>query len=154
QHSQGPLRRKRMKFSKFMGLPAAGLRRRGVLSGFQAKGVLRRGGVGQLLLISATGLLVAAGLAACQLVTIDYVFVASSASTSSGPKGQIDTFAADSQSGALRKGAATVSSGGVDPVAMAVSADYTNLYVAHAGDNTVVHFAVAPNGVLTAKDTL
>lgn len=142
-----------MKFSKFMGPPATGLRRGGVLSEFQAKGVLRRGGVGQLLLVSAVGLLVATCLAACQLVTIDYVFVASSASTSSG-KGQIDTFAADSQSGALRKGAATVSSGGVDPVAMAASADYTNLYVAHAGDNTVVHFTVAPNGVLAAKDTL
>ncbi len=124
------------------------------LSGSTAKGFLRRGGLGQLFLVSAIGLLVATFLAACQLVTIDYVFVASSAGTSSGPNGQIDTFAADSQSGALRKGAATVSSGGVDPVAMAISGDYTNLYVAHAGSNTVVHFAVAPNGVLNAKDSL
>ena len=37
---------------------------------------------------------------------------------------------------------------------MAVSGDYTNLYVANHGDNTVVHFAIASNGVLTAKDTI
>jgi DNA-binding beta-propeller fold protein YncE len=80
--------------------------------------------------------------------------VASSAPSTTSPNGQIDTYASDSQSGALRKGAATVSSGGVDPVAMAVSSDYTNLYVANAGNNTVVHFEIAPNGVLTAKDTV
>jgi len=129
-----------MKFSKISGSMVTGLR--------------FRGGLGQLFLVSAIGLIVATFLAACQLVTIDYVFVASSAGTSKGPNGQIDTFAADSQSGALRKGAATVSSGGVNPVAMAISGDYTNLYVAHAGSNTVVHFSVAPNGVLSAKDSV
>lgn len=107
----------------------------------------------QLFLVSTIGLLMATFLAACQLVTIDYVFVASAATASNG-NGQIDTFAADSQSGALRKGAATVSSGGAGPVAMAASSDYTNLYVAHAGSKSVVHFAIAPNGVLTSKDTV
>ena len=68
---------------------------------------MRRGGLGQLFLVSAIGLLVATFLTACQLVTIDYVFVASSAGTAAGTNGQIETFAADSQSGALRKGAAT-----------------------------------------------
>jgi 6-phosphogluconolactonase len=129
-----------MKFSKFAGSPATGVR--------------RWGGLSQLVLVSAIGLLVASLLTACQLVTIDYVFVASSAGTSTSPNGQIDTYAADSQSGALRKGAATVSSGGVTPVAMAASADYTNLYVANAGNDTVVHFAIAANGVLTSKDTV
>src|ERR1700739_63068 len=122
----GPRRRKRMKFSK----------------------------LSQLFLVSTIGLLVATLLTACQLVTIDYVFLASSAPAASSPNGQIDTYAADSQSGALRKGAPTVSSGGVTPVAMAVSPGYSNLYVAHAGNNTVVHFDVATNGVLTAKDTV
>jgi 6-phosphogluconolactonase len=122
----GPPRRKRMKFSK----------------------------LSQLFLVSTIGLLVATLLTACQLVTIDYVFVASSGAASGSSNGQIDTFAADSESGALRRGAATVSSGGVDPVAMAVSGAYTNLYVANAGDDTVVHFAISPNGVLTAKDTV
>lgn len=129
-----------MKFSKFAGSPATGIR--------------RWGGLSQLFLVSAIGLLVASLLTACQLVTIDYVFVASSAGTATSPNGQIDTYAADSQSGALRKGAAAVSSGGVTPVAMAVSADYTNLYVANAGNNTVVHFAVAANGVLASKDSV
>jgi len=129
-----------MKFSKFAGSLATGL--------------CRWGGLSQLFLVSTIGLLVATFLTACQLVTIDYVFVASSAPSTTSPNGQIDTYASDSQSGALRKGAATVSSGGVDPVAMAVSSDYTNLYVANAGNNTVVHFEIAPNGVLTAKDTV
>ena len=108
----------------------------------------------QLFLVSTIGLLVATLLTACQLVTIAFVFLASSAPTASSPNGQIDTFAVDSQSGALRKGAATVSSGGINPVAMAISPGYSNLYVGHAGDNTVVHFDVASNGVLTAKDTI
>ncbi len=109
----------------------------------------------QLFLVSAVGLLVATLLSACQLVTIDYVFLASSAATSgSNPDGQIDVYAVDSQSGALRVGGDTISSGGVTPVAMAVSADYNHLYVAHSGDNTVVHFAIASNGSLTSKDTL
>jgi 6-phosphogluconolactonase len=108
----------------------------------------------QLFLVSTIGLLVATFLTACQLVTIDYVFVASSASSTSSPNGQIDTYAVDSESGALRRGAPTVSAGGTDPVAMAASSDYSNLYVANAGNNTVVHFAIAPNGVLSAKDTI
>ncbi len=108
----------------------------------------------QLVLVSGIGLLVATLLTACQLVTIDYVFLATAAPTANSPDGQIDTYAVDSQSGALRKGAPTVLSGGVTPVAMAVSPGYSNLYVAHAGDNTVVHFSIAPNGVLTAKDTV
>ncbi|MGO9438572.1 MAG: lactonase family protein [Terracidiphilus sp.] len=108
----------------------------------------------QLFLVSTIGLIVATFLAACQLVTTDYVFVASSAPTTTSPNGQIDTYASDSESGALRKGAPTVSSGGVNPVAIAVTATYTDLYVANAGNNTVVHFAIATNGVLTAKDTI
>lgn len=108
----------------------------------------------QLFLVSVIGLLVATFLSACQLVTVDYAFVTSSAATSTSPDGQIDTYAVDSQSGALRTGAPTVSSGGVTPVAIAVSPDYSNLYVANSGDNTVVHFAVASNGVLTKKDTI
>jgi 6-phosphogluconolactonase len=108
----------------------------------------------QLVLVSTIGLLVATLLSACNLVTADYVFMASSAPSANSPNGQIQVFAVDSQSGALRTGAPTVSSGGVTPVAMAISPGYTNLYVAHAGNNTVVHFDVASNGVLTAKDTV
>ncbi|HUN83839.1 MAG TPA: beta-propeller fold lactonase family protein [Terracidiphilus sp.] len=110
--------------------------------------------VSQLFLVSSIGLLVATLMTACQLVTIDYVYVANSAGSSTGPNGQIEAFATDSQSGALRLGHAAVSSGGVNPVAMAVSGDYANLYVANHDDDTVVHFTIDANGVLTQKDTV
>ena len=108
----------------------------------------------QLFLVSSIGLIVATLLTACQLVTIDYVFVAASAGTSAGSAGQIYTYAVDSESGALRTGASTISSGGTLPVAMAVTPDYANLYVANQGNNSVVHFAIAGNGVLTQKDSI
>ena len=74
----------------------------------------------QLLLVSAIGLVVATILSGCQLVTIDYAFVATSASTVSGssttcPNGEIETYAVDSESGAIRIGAPQVCSGGTTP---------------------------------------
>jgi 6-phosphogluconolactonase (cycloisomerase 2 family) len=100
----------------------------------------------QLFLVSSIGLLVATLLTACSLTTIDYVFVASSSG--------VQVFAVDSQSGALRTGAATVTSGISSPVAMAVTSDYANLYVANKGNNTIVHFAIGLHGDLTTKDTI
>jgi 6-phosphogluconolactonase (cycloisomerase 2 family) len=108
----------------------------------------------QLFLVSSIGLLVATLLTACQIVTIDYVFVASSAGLGTSGDGQIDTYAVDSESGALRTGAPSVSSGGVNPVSMAVTSDYANLYVANKTSSTVAHFTIGVNGVLTAKDTI
>jgi len=107
----------------------------------------------QLFLVSSIGLLVASLLAACSVATVDYVFVTSAPATVNG---QIYTFDADSESGALRSGPAAVSSGGIDPVAMAVTSDYANLYVANAGNSTttgtVVHFTIGSNGVLTQQN--
>jgi 6-phosphogluconolactonase len=108
----------------------------------------------QLFLVSSIGLLVATLLTACQIVTIDYVFVASSKGATAGSAGQINIFAVDSESGAMRLGAATISSGGTTPVALAVTSDYANLYVANQGNNSVVHFSIAANGVLTQKDAV
>ena len=108
----------------------------------------------QLFLVSSIGLIAATFLTACQIVTIDYVFVAASAGNTAGSAGQIYTYAADGHSGALRSGAPTVSSGGTAPVAMAVTSDYANLYVANQGNMTVVHFTIAGNGVLTQKDSV
>jgi 6-phosphogluconolactonase (cycloisomerase 2 family) len=108
----------------------------------------------QLFLVSSIGLLVATLLTACQIVTIDYLFVANSSGSGTGSAGQIQTYAVDSQSGAIRSGAASISSGGTVPVAMAVTSDFANLYVANQGNNSVVHFAIASNGVLTSKDTI
>jgi 6-phosphogluconolactonase len=108
----------------------------------------------QLVLVSAIGLVLATFLTACNLVTIDYIFVASSAGSSSGSAGQIYTYAVDAKSGALRSAASPVSSGGSGPVAMATTSDYYNLYVANKGNNTVVHFAVSGHGILTAKESI
>jgi 6-phosphogluconolactonase (cycloisomerase 2 family) len=108
----------------------------------------------QLFLVSSIGLLVATIFTACQLVTIDYVFVADSGGSQTCPGGQIETYAVDSQSGALRTGAPEVCSGGTNPVALAVSPSGLNLYVANQTDSTLIHFSVSLNGVLTKKDTV
>jgi 6-phosphogluconolactonase len=114
----------------------------------------------QLLLVSAIGLVVATLFAGCQLVTIDYVFVATGGSTVSGngtatcPNGEIETYAVDSESGAIRKAQPEVCSGGTTPIALAVSPGYQNLYVANQVDKNIVHFAVANNGVLSNKDNV
>ncbi len=105
----------------------------------------------QLLLVSALGLLVATALTACQLVTIDYVFLANTSTTGGG---QIQVFNVDSQSGALRNGATAADSGGNTPVALATSSDYANLYAANSDNNTVVHFAIALDGTLSQKDKI
>jgi 6-phosphogluconolactonase (cycloisomerase 2 family) len=106
----------------------------------------------QLFLVSTLGLLVATLLTSCDIVTIDYVFVADSAGSGSGSAGQIQTFDADLSTGALRSGAATVPSGGVNPVSMTITSDYANLYVANAGNSSVVHFDLSGSGILTQKD--
>jgi 6-phosphogluconolactonase len=113
----------------------------------------------QLMLVSAIGLVVATLFSGCSLVTIDYLFVSTSASQigknpSACPAGEIETYAIDSQSGAVRSGAAPVCSGGTSPVALAISPGETNLYVANQADMNIVHFAIASNGVLTKKDSV
>ena len=110
--------------------------------------------VSQLLLVSSIGLLVATVFSACAITTIDYVFVACSAGSGTSSAGVIQTYAVDSQSGALRTGAPDVASGGVNPISMAVTSDYANLYVANAGNRSIVHFAIGLTGVLTTKDTI
>ena len=113
----------------------------------------------QLLLVSVIGLVVATLFSGCQLVTIDYLFVATAGSTISGSTsgcagGEIETYAVDSQSGAIRKADPEVCSGGTTPIALAISPGYQNLYVANQVDMNIVHFAVANNGVLTNKDNI
>jgi DNA-binding beta-propeller fold protein YncE len=113
----------------------------------------------QLVVVSAIGLGVATLFSGCQLVTIDYLFVATSASTLSGsnktcPNGAIESYAVDSQSGAIRAGSPSVCSGGSTPNVLAVSPGYQNLYVANQVDKNIVHFSLAANGVLTNKDTV
>lgn len=111
----------------------------------------------QLALASGIGLAVAATLTACQLVTVDYVFVAgTSSATTSG--GGIQTFAVDSQSGVPRlvnnTEKAPVDTGGSLPVAMAVDGTFANVYVANQGNSTVVHFTLNASGQLTKADSI
>jgi len=108
----------------------------------------------QLILVSIIVLFAAALQTSCAINTIDYVFVANSAGSGAGSAGQIQTYDADSGTGALRQGQANVPSGGIQPVAMAVTADFSNLYVVNQGSNNVVHFAVSGSGVLTQKDVV
>ncbi len=108
----------------------------------------------QLFLVSFTGLLVAIFFTACDIKTVDYVFVATSGGTGSSGTGQIQTFDADQDTGALRSGAATVASGGNNPISMAATADYANLYVVNQGSNNVAHFSIAGDGVLTQSDVV
>jgi len=73
----------------------------------------------QLYPVSFIGLVAATLLTACSINTIDYVFVASTSG--------IDTYAVDSQSGALRPAAATVKSGVSTPVSMVSTTDYAQV---------------------------
>src|ERR1035438_1053150 len=95
------------------------------------------------ILVSSAWLVLATLLTSCEIVTIDYVFVANSAGSGSSTTGQIQTFDADSLTGALRNGAPPVSSGGNSPVAIAITADYANLYVVNQASNNIVHFTIA-----------
>src|ERR1700723_28453 len=122
----GPRRRKRMKFNK----------------------------LSQLFLVSIIGLFAASLLTSCAIVTIDYVFIADSVGSGTGSGGQIQTYDADPETGALRSGAANVSSGGTNPVALSTSSDFANLYVVNQASNNVVHFAISGSGVLTQKDVV
>src|ERR1035441_625918 len=97
----------------------------------------------QLFLVSMIGLLVATCLTACQIVTIDYVYLASNASSGSGSDGEIQVFAVDSESGAIRSASSAADSGGATPSSLATTSDYANLYVANQGNDSVVHFAIA-----------
>lgn len=108
----------------------------------------------QLALVSAIGLGVATLLTSCQLVTIDYVFVAASAGTTAGSAGQLYGYAVDAQSGAIRSAIPPVASGGTNPVALATTSDYYHLYAANQGNNTVVHFNVASSGLLTESGSI
>ena len=105
-------------------------------------------------MIALIGLGATSLLTGCQLVTIDYVYVACSSGSSAGSAGQIDAYDVDSQSGALRPGPVAVPSGGTDPVALAVTSNYYHLYVANAGNDSVVHFTISDEGALTQKDMI
>ena len=87
----------------------------------------------------------------CDTAAIDFVFVTNSKSA----PGKILVYKSDTHTGALIPiSESTYDSGGIDPVAEAVSPNYENLYVVNRDNNDVVHFSIANGGELTAKDTV
>lgn len=110
--------------------------------------------VSQLLLVSFIGLVLAAGLSGCYLVTIAYVYVACSVGSGPGSAGQIIAYDVDGSSGALRGGPPVIASGGTQPVSLATSGNYYHLYVANQGNNSVVHFSIDDHGNLTKKESI
>ena len=110
---------------------------------------------GQLLLVSAASLLLATFLTACETLTVDFVFVASSKAAGPNNYGEIDVFEVNSESGFMRQiPTSPFPSGGRNPVADAVSTDASNLYVVNQDDNTIVQFAIGNDGKLYPQNTV
>ena len=112
----------------------------------------------QLMLVSAIGLLVATLFSGCQLVTIDYLFVSTSASQI-GRTPPLVPPARSKPTPSIRSPARFVPAlhrsapAAPRPTALAVSPGTQNLYVANQVDMNIVHFAIASNGVLTRRRT-
>ena len=109
----------------------------------------------QLLLVSAASLLVAGAITACGTLTTDFVYVASSKAAGSDNYGEIDVLEINAVSGSMRPiPTSPFPSGGRNPVAEAVSTDYSNLYVVNKDDNTIVQFNIGPDGKLYPQSTV
>jgi len=109
----------------------------------------------QLLLVSAASLLVAGVMTACETLTVDFVFVASSKAAGPNNYGELDVLEINSESGYMRHiPTSPFPSGGRNPVAEAVSSDNTNLYVVNQDDNTIVQFIIGNDGKLYPQNTV
>ncbi len=109
----------------------------------------------QLVLVAAASLLVALLITACETLTVDLVFVASAKAAGANNYGEIDVFEINSESGRMRQiPTSPFPSGGRDPVAEAVSADYQNLFVVNQDDNTIVQFVIGSDGKLYPFNTV
>ena len=109
----------------------------------------------QLLLVSAAGLLVSGLVSACSTLTVDFVFVTSSKAAGTNNYGEIDVLEINSESGYMRHiPTSPFPSGGRNPVAEAVSADQSNLYVVNQDDNTIVQFVIGNDGKVYPQATV
>jgi 6-phosphogluconolactonase (cycloisomerase 2 family) len=69
--------------------------------------------------------------------------------------GEIDIFEINRVSGFMRQiPESPIPSGGRNPVAEAVSSDYTNLYVVNRDDNSIVEFLIGSDGKLYPQNTV
>jgi 6-phosphogluconolactonase len=150
----------RMKFNKLSGSPATGAAtKRPLASWGGATGPRLRGGVGQLLLVSAASLGAAGFMTACSqltaTLTVDFVYVTSAKAAGPDNYGVVDVFEINSESGHMRQiPTSPFPSGGRNPVAEAVSSDNTNLYVVNQDDNSIVQFIIGSDGKLYPQDTV
>jgi 6-phosphogluconolactonase len=113
----------------------------------------------QLALISAASLAAATLITACsqvtQTLTVDFVYVVANQAAGANQYGQIDVFEINSESGRMRQiPSSPFPSGGRNPVAAAVSADYNNLFVSNQDDNTIVQFVIGSDGKLYPFSTV
>lgn len=113
----------------------------------------------QLALVSAGSLLAATLVTACaqftETLTVDFVYVASSKAAGANNYGEINIFEINSESGKMRQiPASPMPSGGRYPVAEAVSADYTSLFVVNEDDNNIVQFVIGSDGKLYPFNTV
>jgi 6-phosphogluconolactonase (cycloisomerase 2 family) len=112
-----------------------------------------------LLLVSAASLLAATLVTACsqitQTLTVDFVYVASAKAAGANNYGEINVFEINSESGRMRQiPTSPFPSAGRDPVAEAVSADYSSLFVVNQDDNSIVQFVIGSDGKLYPYNTV
>jgi len=109
----------------------------------------------QLVLVSAASLLAALLITACATLTVDFVYVTCAKAAGPNNYGEVDVFEVNSMSGKMRQiPTSPFFSGGRNPVAEAVSADDTTLYVVNQDDNTIVQFAIGSDGKLYPQNTI
>lgn len=109
----------------------------------------------QLALASMVSLAGAALLAACGTLTVDFVYVTSAKAAGPNSYGEIDVYEINQQSGRMRRiPTSPFPSGGRNPVAEAVSADNTTLFVANQDDNSIVQFTIGNDGKVYPQNTV
>jgi 6-phosphogluconolactonase (cycloisomerase 2 family) len=109
----------------------------------------------QLVLVAAASLVAASLITACETLTVDFVFVASTRAAGANNYGEIDVFEINSESGRMRQiPTSPFPSEGRNPVAEAVSADDQNLFVVNHDDNTIVQFIIGNDGKLYPYNTV
>jgi 6-phosphogluconolactonase (cycloisomerase 2 family) len=113
----------------------------------------------QLTLVSAASLLAAMLVTACsqltQTLTVDFVYVASSRAAGGNNDGEINVYEINSESGRMRQiPSSPFPSGGRNPVAETVSADFGSLFVANQDDNNIAQFVIGTDGKLYPFNTV
>lgn len=112
---------------------------------------MKFGKLSQIGLVSAGSLLAATAFTACQTLTVDFLYVATTAQS----PGQIEVYEVNSESGRLRPiPTSPFPSGGRNPLAETVSPDFLNFYAANNEDNNIVQFGIGNDGKLYPQSTV